>query len=56
LAEYLKLEKVSKGYYVVFDHRTKPQARLDTDQIKEKEIVSYCIPVVQKRPSAAKAM
>jgi hypothetical protein len=56
LAEYLKLEQVFEGYYIVFDHRQKPQARLDTDQIKGTEIVSYCIPVLQKKPSAAKAM
>ncbi|RKZ61436.1 MAG: hypothetical protein DRR08_08810 [Candidatus Parabeggiatoa sp. nov. 2] len=56
LAEYLKLEKVSEGYYIVFDHRQKPQARFDTDQIEGKEIVSYCIVVLQKQPSAAKAM
>jgi len=54
LALYLKLEKVSSGYYIVFDHRSKPQARLDTDQIEGREIVSYCIPVVQQMPSAAK--
>jgi len=54
LAAYLKLEKVTSGYYIVFDHRSKPQARLDNDQIEGKEIVSYCIPVVQQMPSAAK--
>lgn len=56
LAEYLELEKVSQGYYIVFDHRQKPQARYDIDQIKGKEIVSYCIPVLQKPPSTAKAI
>jgi hypothetical protein len=56
LANYLKLEKVSEGYYIVFDHRQKPEARLDTDWIQQKQIVSYCIPVLQKPPSAAKAL
>jgi len=55
LAEYLKLEGVKEGYYIVFDHRSKPQARAEIDQIEEKTIVSYCIPVVQEKPSAAKA-
>jgi len=52
LAAYLKLEAVTEGYYVVFDHRSKPQARNDTDMIEGKTIVSYCIPVVQKKLSA----
>jgi len=56
LAAYLKLEKVSSGYYVVFDHRQKPQTQLDIDQIEGREIVSYCIPVIQQMPSAAKAI
>jgi len=50
LAEYLKLEAVQEGYYVVFDHRAKPQARFETDMIDGKTIVSYCIPVRQKKP------
>jgi hypothetical protein len=55
LAEYLKLEGIKEGYYIVFDHRSKPQARDDIDQIEGKTIVSYCIPVIQEKPSAAKA-
>ena len=51
LAEYLKLEGVSEGYYVVFDHRSKPEARTEEEVIKGKAIVSYVIPVLQKRPS-----
>jgi AAA+ ATPase superfamily predicted ATPase len=53
LAKYLKLEGVREGYYVVFDHRVKPQARFDTERIDGKTIVSYCIEVCQEKPSAA---
>jgi len=53
LAKYLKLEGVSEGYYVVFDHRQKPKTRFDTDIIDGKTIVSYCIEVKQEKPSAA---
>ncbi|MEN8217404.1 MAG: AAA-like domain-containing protein [Pseudomonadota bacterium] len=53
LAKYLKLEKVREGYYVVFDHRKKPQARFETDMIEGKMIVSYCFEVKQNIPSAA---
>jgi len=52
LAKYLKLEGVREGYYVVFDHRAKPQARFDTDMIEGKKILSYCIEVKQEKPSA----
>jgi len=51
LANYLKLEGVSEGYYIVFDHRAKPQARLEMDEIEGKVIVSYTIPVMQEKPS-----
>ena len=51
LAEYLRLEGVTEGYYIVFDYRKKPQAREEEEVIKGKAIVSYVIPVVQKRPS-----
>ena len=51
LAEYLKLEGVTEGYYVVFDYRKKPQSREEEEVIEGKAIVSYVIPVVQKRPS-----
>ena len=51
LAVYLKSESVNAGYYVVFDHRRKPEARLEEEIIDGKVIVSYCIPVVQERPS-----
>ena len=51
LAKYLGLEGVTEGYYVVFDHRKKPQAREEEDVVDGKRIVSYCIPVLQERPS-----
>jgi len=51
LAAYLKLEDAKEGYYVVFDHRQKPEARFEEEIIAGKLIVSYCIPVVQERPS-----
>jgi len=51
LAEYLKLENATEGYYVVFDYRKKPQAQEEEEVIEGKAIVSYVIPVAQKRPS-----
>ena len=51
LAAYLKSEGTKAGYYVVFDHRRKPEARVEEGIIDGKAIVSYCIPVVQERPS-----
>lgn len=51
LAEYLKLENVKEGSYVVFDHRQNPQVREEEEVIEGKTIVSYCLPVVQQRPS-----
>jgi hypothetical protein len=51
LARYLDLEQVEEGYYVVFDHRSKPQAREDEEHISGKTIVSFCIPVPQERLS-----
>lgn len=53
LAAYLETEGMPEGYYVVFDHRKKPQAREDAEVIAGKAIVSYCIPVVQERPSVS---
>ena len=52
LAEYLKLEQVQEGYYIVFDHRAKPQARMEEEIIEGKTIISYCIPVLQEKPSS----
>jgi hypothetical protein len=51
LAKYLKLEGMKEGYYVVFDHRVKPEARQEEEKIEELSIVSYTIPVVQEKPS-----
>ena len=51
LAAYLKLEGVSEGYYVVFDHRAEPEPRVETETIDGLTIRSYVIPVVQKVPS-----
>lgn len=52
LAAYLKLEAAVEGYYVVFDHRQKPEARVETEKIDGVKIRSYVIPVVQKPPSS----
>ena len=51
LAAYLKLEGASEGYYVVFDHRTDPESRVETETIDGLTIRSYVIPVVQEAPS-----
>ena len=51
LAAYLKLESVDAGYYVVFDHRTEPEPRVETETIDGLTIRSYVIPVVQEAPS-----
>jgi len=52
LAAYLKSEKVDEGYYVVFDHRSKPELRVETETIEGMTIKSYIIPVVQDIPSS----
>ena len=51
LAAYLKLEGVGEGYYVVFDHRSEPEPRAETEIIEGLTIRSYVIPVVQEVPS-----
>ena len=51
LAAYLKLEGVREGYYVVFDHRTEPEPRVETETIDGFTIRSYVIPVVQEAPA-----
>ena len=53
LSAYLKLEGVSVGYYVVFDHRETPVPRVETETVDGLTIRSYVIPVLQKRPSTA---
>jgi hypothetical protein len=51
LAKYLKLEQVKQGYYVVFDHRSKPQTIETEELIEDRMIFSYVIPVIQEMPS-----
>ena len=51
LAAYLSAERVTEGYYVVFDHRETPEPRTEMETIDELTIRSYVIPVVQERPS-----
>ena len=51
LAVYLKLEGISEGYYIVFDHRAAPEPRVETETIDGLTIRSYVIPVVQEVPS-----
>lgn len=53
LAAYLKLEGVAEGYYVVFDHRQKPEPRVETEIVAGVGIRSYVIPVIQETPSNA---
>lgn len=48
LAAYLDTEGEREGYYVVFDHRKKPEAREEEEIIDDKTVVSFVIPVVQK--------
>lgn len=52
LAAYLTLEGVEQGYYVVFDHRSHPEAHRESEMIDGCMIQSYVIPVVQERPSS----
>ncbi len=49
LASYLKSEGASEGCYVVFDHRTSPETRTESEKIEGFEIRSYVIPVAQER-------
>ena len=51
LSVYLKLEGVTEGYYVVFDHRQKPESRVETQTVEGVSIRSYVIPVIQVAPS-----
>ena len=51
LAVYLNLEGVAEGYYVVFDHRQKPEPRVETEIVAGVSIRSYVIPVIQAVPS-----
>ena len=51
LAAYLKLEGVTDGYYVVFDHRQTPDPRIETETLDGVAVRSYVIPVIQEAPS-----
>ena len=51
LVAYLKLEGLTEGYYVVFDHRQKPEPRVETETVEGVTLRSYVIPVVQELPS-----
>ncbi len=56
LAAYLKLEGVTEGYYIVFDHRRTPEPRVETEMLEGNlTIRSYVIPVMQEPPSASSA-
>ena len=52
LAAYLKSEDAVEGYYVVFDHRTDPDPRMETEIFDDFTIRSYVISVMQERPSS----
>lgn len=52
LAAYLKLEGTTQGYYVVFDHRSTPAPRVETEELDGVTIRSYVIPVIQEQPSS----
>ena len=52
LATYLKLEGATEGYYVVFDHRTDPEPRIETETLEGFTLRSYIIPVMQEKPSS----
>ena len=51
LASYLKLEGVTEGYYVVFDHRSNPIQQAEIELIDDFKIRSYVMPVIQERPT-----
>lgn len=52
LTAYLKLEGAEQGYYVVFDHRRKPEPRVETEESDGITLRSYVIPVIQEPPSS----
>ena len=51
LARYLRLEGVTEGFYVVFDHRQSSEPRVETEIVEGVTIRCYVIPVVQEAPS-----
>ena len=56
LAAYLISERATEGYYVVFDHRQKPEPRVESEKVAGVAIRSYVIPVVQEVPSSIKEL
>lgn len=42
---------MTEGYYVVFDHRQKPEPRVEMETVADVDIRSYVIPVIQAIPS-----
>ena len=52
LAAYLTLEAAVEGYYVIFDHRTDPEPRTETEVYEGLTLRSYVIPVAQAQPSS----
>ena len=56
LAAYLTSEGAAEGYYVVFDHRQKPEPRVESEKVVGVAIRSYVIPVVQEMPSSIKEL
>ena len=51
LTAYLKLERQTQGYYIVFDHRRHPNPKVETEVVDGCTIHSYVIPVLQDTPS-----
>ncbi len=52
LVAYLKSEGAVEGYYVVFDHRTTSEPRIETEILDGFNIRCYVIPVIQEQPSS----
>ena len=47
LARYLESEQVDEGHYLVFDYRKRDaEERKERENINQKTILSYCIPVL----------
>ena len=52
MAEYLKSENLSKGYYVVFSHKHTEKDELFTEElIQGKRIYTHIIPIQFEQPS-----
>ena len=56
LAAYRTSEGATEGYYVVFDHRQKPEPRVESEKVAGVSIRSYVIPVVKEAPSSIKEL